>query len=131
MHKIQGLIPNVMCIRFFSSQYVPVRTEYTPSTYILVHTCNSFGIPSTKLQTSTCAVGTVLYWRVLFCVGVYHAIVSYHLVLLCSSTYHLVMQLTILRISTFHCGTRYIQICKALMYQYVLQAVQRWYGTIA
>jgi hypothetical protein len=58
--------------------------------------------------------GTVLYWCVLFCIGLYYAIVSYHLVLLCSGTYLLVMQFTILRILTSQFGTWYIQICTAI-----------------
>jgi hypothetical protein len=69
---------------------------------------------------STYSVGSLLYWCILFCIGVYYAIVSYHLVLLCSGTYLLVMHLTILRILTFRFGTRYIRICTAI------SAVQIW-----
>ncbi len=112
--------PTHLLICFY--EYVPVHT----STY-LVHTEYTgtywyalVNVLEFQVQTSTYTVGTVPYWCELFCIGAYYAIVSYHLVLLCSCTYHLVMQLTILRISTFRFGTRYIQIC------IVISAVQIW-----
>jgi hypothetical protein len=109
-------------------QYVTVRTEYIPSTkpvqtwYIVVHTCKSFGIPSTSEY--------VLSWLIAISVHtILYCVLSYHLVLLCSCTYLFVMHLTILRISTFQFGTWYIQICtviSAVQICTVISAVQIW-----
>ncbi len=127
MHEIPCSIFNIMRICFFvfpsMYQYIPVQTKYIFSTYqvqaknIVVHTAKKIGILS-KLSWKN--VGTVLYWCVLFCIGSYYAIVSYHLVLLCSCTYPFVNRFTILRILTFWFGTRYIQICTEQI------AVQIW-----
>ncbi len=141
MHEIHCSIPNIMliCFCFFpcTYQYVPsthqVNTGYKPGIYwyILVN------VLEFQVQPSMYAVGTVLYWCVLFCIGAYYAIVSYHLVLPCSCTYHLVMQLLSWGFQHFNVGlgtsrsAQQLALCRSRCTKYQIEISKSSWSCVA